>query len=266
MTNPSDPWAQRPESSEPPTRRVGGPGPAGEPPLHTSEYTEAYGYGTNPTEPYQYGGPPGPQPTREMPSYDAQWGGYEGGSGTQAPLWNSPGGPDQPYGPTGLPVEPPRRNRTGLWIGLTLGIFVLVVLGGVAVGMLLAGGNDSDSSAAAGTTTRSAPTSRVPVAPPGASRGPNPSIPALPGLGDIDNLGATMGTISANDGATLTIESLLGANVTVRTDAKTQVISSGSGKVADLHPGDMVVVQGDKGPDGSILAKIIISTALSGPR
>ncbi|WP_280391618.1 DUF5666 domain-containing protein, partial [Nocardia wallacei] len=75
-----------------------------------------------------------------------------------------------------------------------------------------------------------------------------------------------MGAISTNDGATLTIESLLGSLVTVHTDAKTQVITAGSGKVADLRPGDMVVVQGDKAADGAIQAKIIISTSLTPPR
>ncbi|MCM6777307.1 DUF5666 domain-containing protein [Nocardia sp. CDC159] len=273
MTNPSDPWAQRPASPDAPTEQVGTSGRPEERQLHTTEYSEAYGYGVAATEPYQYfGQPPGPNATRELPAYDTQWGAYESGygaPGTYEQQWNSPGAPP-PGGihpPTGVPPRPPRRNRTGLWIALTLAILVLVVLGGVAVGMLLAGGGDSTSSSAAGTTTtRSAPSTRIPLNPPPRTPGTPPSVPPLPGLGDIDNLGATMGTIAANDGVTLTIDSLLGEQVTVRTDAKTQVVSSGSGRVADLHPGDMVVVQGDKTPDGSILAKIIISTALSGPR
>ncbi|RDI63260.1 DUF5666 domain-containing protein [Nocardia pseudobrasiliensis] len=271
MTNPSDPWAQRPDSPDAPTEQVGVPGRAGEVPRHTSEYSDAYGYGSSPAEPTQYfEQPPGPNATREMPAYDTQWGAYESGYGAPGGYeqqWNSPGAPPPggPYGPTGLPVQPPRRKRTGLWIGLTLALFAVVVLGGIAFGLWLAG-NDSTSTSASGTTTRSVPT-RIPVIPP--QRTPNgtqPSMPPLPGLGDIDSLGATMGTIRSNDGATLTIDSLLGATVTVHTDSKTQVVSSGSGKVADLHIGDMVVVQGDKSPDGSILAKIIISTALSGPR
>ncbi|MBF6329046.1 DUF5666 domain-containing protein [Nocardia transvalensis] len=268
MTNPSDPWAQRPDSPDAPTEQVGVPGRPGEPRLHTTEYSEAYGYGATATEPYQYfDQPPGPNATRVLPPYENQWGAYE--SQAYDTQWDTsaappPGGPGGPYGPTGLPPQPPRRNRTGLWIALTLGIFVLVVLGGVAVGMLMSG-NDSSSSTASATTTRSAPTA-IPVIPPRSTGGPQSSLPPLPGLGDIDGIGATMGTIKTNDGATLTIDSLLGSTVTVHTDDKTQVIASGASKVADLHPGDMVVVQGDKGSDGSIKAEIIISTMLTGPR
>ncbi|MBF6175478.1 DUF5666 domain-containing protein [Nocardia blacklockiae] len=285
MTNPSDPWAQRPDSPDAPTEKLGSSGRAEEPTLHTSEYSEAYGQGPDPTvpyptpdqqtAPYQHAEPysyfdqqPGPNPTREIPPYDSAWGAYEPGPGYGQQWAGGPPPPNAPteqLGPTGLPVEPPRRKRTGLWIGLTAAIFVLVVLGGIAAGALLAGNDSSSSTSAAGTTTRPLPT-RQPVVPPSGSAGPQQSIPSLPGLGDIDNIGATMGAISTNDGATLTIESLLGSLVTVHTDDKTQVIAAGAGKVADLHPGDMVVVQGDKAPDGTIQAKIIISTSLTPPR
>jgi hypothetical protein len=273
MTNPSDPWAQRPDSPGAPTERIGGPGRSGEPPMHTSEYSEAYGPGTSPTEPYHYADhPAGPNATRELPPYEGQWGTSETsypGSGQQ-PTWASteqfgagPGGPPGPVGPTGLPVQP-RRSRMGLWIAITLGIFVVVVLAGIAAGLMLAG-HESPSSPSAGTTGRPSAT-RVPVVPPPTSGGPQPSLPQLPGLGNMDNLGATMGTVAGNDGSTLTVESVLGSTVTVHTDGKTQVIAMGGSKVADLHPGDMVVVQGDKSADGSILAKIIVSTQTPAPR
>ncbi|WP_024801729.1 DUF5666 domain-containing protein [Nocardia sp. BMG51109] len=297
MTNPRDPWAQRPDSPEAPTERMGssgGPGEeplhtSGEAPLHTSEYSEAYGQGYDPTvsytqpsypqptypQPYEYAEPQsyfdqpaGPNATRELPPYDSAWGMHESPYGAPGPGQQWAGGgapPDGPIGPTGMPVEPPRRRRTGLWIGLTAAVFVLVVLGGIAAGMFLAGNDDSSSTSAADTSTRSSP-SRVPVVPPNGSGGPQSGVPGMPGLGDIDDLGATMGTISTNDGTTLTIQSLLGSLVTVHTDAQTQVVATGAGKVTDLHPGDMVVVQGDKAPDASIQAKIIISTSLTPPR
>ncbi|QIS23239.1 DUF5666 domain-containing protein [Nocardia terpenica] len=250
MTNPSDPWAQRPDSADAPTERVG--------------------------EPYNYfEQPPGPNPTRELPPYESQYGVYEPADGYDqwrpgaAPMGGpayGPGGPQGPVGPTGLPVEPPPPRRTGLWVALTAGIFALVVLGGVVAGLVLAGHNSSSSSSADGNGYRPVP-SQVPVIPPQRpSNGPQPNLPPLPGLGDMDNLGATMGTITANDGSTLTIDSLLGSTVTVHTDDKTQIVTSGAGKVADLHVGDMVVVQGDKQQDNSILAKIIISTTLPPPR
>ncbi|AHH22023.1 hypothetical protein NONO_c72660 [Nocardia nova SH22a] len=308
MTNPSDPWAQRPDSPDTPTEKIGASGgDPGETPTHTTEYSEAYGRGQDPyestkpyghpgpyehTTPYEHGPgdptavsgaptgypvyqgqffeqPPGPNPTRELPPYDSQWGAYESGYGpsTGYPVYGAPGtgpgapgpgAPREPTGPTGLPVEPPRR-RTGLWILLTAAVFVLVVLGGIAAGLLLAGNNDSSSTEAA--TGGPVPT-RIPVVPPQPSGGAQPSLPELPGLGGIDGLGATMGTVSSNDGSTIVLQSLLGDTVTVHTDADTQVIASGSGTVADLHSGDMVVVQGDKGQDGSIMAKIIIGTQL----
>lgn len=292
MTNPSDPWAQRPDSPDTPTEKLGASGRHPDDGAnHTTEYSEAYGRSPGPyesTRPYGHPGPyeqtapyefpshpeyegryfeqsPGPNATRELPPYDSQWGAYESGysePGEYPPYGSGapgPTGPQGAVGPTGLPVEPPRRHRTGLWIALTAAVFVLVVLGGIAAGLLLAGNDSSSSDAAA--TGRPAPT-RVPVVPPNPSGGAQPSLPQLPGLGDIDGLGATMGTVNSNDGTTIMLQSMLGNSVTVHTDAQTQVISMGSGKVSDLKQGDMVVVQGDKNPDGSIKAKIIISTQL----
>ncbi|WP_067884311.1 DUF5666 domain-containing protein [Nocardia vaccinii] len=271
MTNPSDPWAQRPDSSDAPTEHLGA---SGEPEARrTTEYSDAYGS----TEPYQYfDQAPGPNPTRELPPYQSQWGVYEGpGPGEAAydtqwigptrtvPVQNGP----QPtlVGPPDLPPDqpPPHRNRRGMWVGLTLLAFAVVVLGAVAVGLFL-GSDSSSSSSAGGNTYRSAPTG-LPLFPqsPDTPGTGTTTAPQLPGLGGTaDGLGATMGTISANDGSTLTVDSLSGSSITVHTDAKTEVIALGSSTIADLHPGDMVVVQGDKNPDGSIQAKIVIGTAL----
>ncbi|MEV5648289.1 DUF5666 domain-containing protein [Nocardia sp. NPDC052254] len=297
MTNPSDPWAQRPDSPDTPTEKLGASGrDPGETPTHTTEYSEAYGRRDpyESTTPYGHPGPyehtasyergsdpaagtrefpahpdyqgqffeqpPGPNGTRELPPYDSRWGAYESEYGPSGgyPTYGPPGtGPQPPTGPTGLPVEQPRR-RTGMWLLLTAAVFVLVVLGGIAAGLFLAGNDNSSSTEAA--TGGSVPT-RMPAVPPNPS-GAQPTLPALPGLGGIDGLGATMGTVSSNDGSTIVLQSLLGSTVTVHTDADTQVISSGAGAVADLHQGDMVVVQGDKAQDGSITAKIIISTQL----
>jgi hypothetical protein len=276
MTSPRDPW-QRPDTADAPTERVGAPVPSGPSDLHTSEFTAAYGQGSNPTEPYQYfDRAPGPNATRELPAYDNQWGTAEYAAPPQygqdpgqygqeppygyPPSWPGAGGqPAGPYGPTGLPRQA-RKRRTGLWLAITAAVFVLVVLGGVAAGLLLAGRNSSQPSAS-GETTRSVPTAQ-PL--PGTSGAPMPGLPPLPGLGgDLDSLGATMGTIDTNDGATLTLQSLGGAVVTVHTDDKTQVIALGGGKLTDLHAGDMVVVQGDKSADGSIQAKLIIGAALA---
>ncbi|WP_280396244.1 DUF5666 domain-containing protein [Nocardia brasiliensis] len=265
MTNPNDPWGQRPEDA--PTEHLAGKS-GFEQPLHTTEYSEAYGSGAPSaypaTEQFEPWSPPPPNATREFPPADNQWGGYESTYGNQwaaAPVDAPPGGPVPPG--LGMPPEPPKRN-TGLWIALIAGVVLLVGAAGVVAGVVLSG-KDSDSSTAANTSAL--PTAnRTPVSP--RTGQPNPTVlPSLPGLPGIDALGTTMGTITANDGGTLTVSTLTNATVTVHTDANTQVISVSGTKVADLPKGDIVLIQGDKGADGTIHAKVIISTSLpGGPR
>ncbi|APA95189.1 hypothetical protein NS506_01116 [Nocardia seriolae] len=263
MTDPSDPWSRRPE-----------PGPEGGP-------TEAIPAG--PTD--YFGQPPGPDATRVLPPADAQWGGYETGGGYEptavypgqpgyAPTSSYaapgyPGGPGMPTGgyqpggfPQNPPPPPPKRNTT-LWIGLAIAAVIAVAIVGVLVGTML-GSRDSSESAAASSSVQ---TSGYPL-PGNTSAIPLPSgIPTIPGLGDLDQLGANMGTIASNDGSTLTVTTLSGGSLTVKTDDKTQVISLGGTKVADLPVGEVVMVQGDKNADGSIQAKLIFSTSLpSGTR
>lgn len=300
MTNPSDPWARRPDGDpvDGPTEKVTpGQGPAG----HTPEPGDPHGA----TE--YFGQQPGPDDTRIIPPHDAGWGQYEPGSGYGPTATYQPGGEYPPtasyqsgteypptatyqaggyapsgsygaagypggapgtpggYQPPGFPQQPspPKPPRkTGLWIGLGIGAFVLVAVAGVLAGALLAN-KDSSDSAASSSTTRT--TAFAFPSLPNTSSQPLPSgVPEIPGLGDIDSLGANMGTIASNDGTTLTMTTLSGTTVTVHTDERTQVISLGSTKVADLPVGEMVMVQGDKASDGSVQAKIIISTSLPG--
>ncbi|MEC3920498.1 DUF5666 domain-containing protein [Nocardia sp. CDC160] len=287
MTNPSDPWSRRPEPGQDsgPTEQAG---PGG----HPSD--------NSPTE--YFGQPIGADATRVMPPADAQWGGYETGGGYEptaaysgqqgypptasygapgnygapgypggpgggypgGPGGGYPGDPGMPtggYQPAGFPQNPPppppKRNTT-LWVALAIGAVIVVAIAGVLIGTLL-GSKDSSNSASASSSVR---TSSYPL-PGNTSAVPLPSgIPTIPGLGDLDQLGANMGTIASNDGSTLTLTSLSGDKITVKTDDKTQVISLGSTKVADLAVGEVVMVQGDKNADGSIQAKLIFSTSL----
>ncbi|MFC8526471.1 DUF5666 domain-containing protein [Nocardia sp. NPDC057227] len=283
MTNPKDPWGQRPDES--PTQHLGAPGASGAPPTNVFGGS-AGGYG-------EWTPPPPPDATREFPSYDSQWGPYDGQGGTtQQPYQQQPPPgyvqPQQPYQQqppgyvqpqqqdwvnghpppghqgSGIPPRPPRRN-TGLWIGLGLAAVLLIAVLGVFAGLYFTGGDD-DSTAAGTTTTATRQPGRT-TAPPSANQ-TTPSFPALPselpGLPGLEDLGSAMGSITANNGGTLTLRTLDGKTVTVRTDARTQVISLGVSTAADLPVGEMVVVQGDKGADGNILAEIIISTGLSG--
>ncbi|MFI7663643.1 DUF5666 domain-containing protein [Nocardia sp. NPDC049526] len=274
MSSPNDPWAQRPEDA--PTEHIGPSGESGfQPSSHTTEYTGAYGHGDATsvypsTEQYEPWGPPPVNATKEFPPYDSQvqWGGQESGAWqepTQVGAYGQPGA-QYPPGPPGgyLPPDqqPPRKRNTGLWIALGLGLILLIGAVGVLGGVLM-GGEDSSSSSAASTSAFPTAGRSTGTAPSG---GPSSTqvLPSIPGLGGIDNVGATMGTISANAGGQLTLDTLGGSAVTVRTTDKTQVISLTGSKASDLPVGDMVVVQGDKAADGSIDAKIIISTALPG--
>ncbi|MEV6100459.1 DUF5666 domain-containing protein [Nocardia sp. NPDC051981] len=288
MTNPSDPWSRRPEPGP-------GEGPAEQAAPGGYPSDSAAGYGPTeaiPAGPVDYfGQPAGPDSTRVLPPADAQWGGYETGGGYEptavypgqpgyaptssygAPGYppaaggpGYPGGPGMPpggYQPAGFPqhpVPPPPPRRTTMWIALTIAAVIVVAIVGVAAGTLLSN-NDSSNSAAPGSVRTSG--YPAPSLPGNSSALPLPSgIPTIPGLGDLDELGANMGTISNNDGSTLTITTLSGGTATVKTDNKTQVISLGSTKVSDLPVGEVIMVQGDKNADGSIQAKLIISTSM----
>jgi hypothetical protein len=266
MTNPNDPWGQRPEDA--PTEHLGPPGKSGYgDPAHTTEYLDAYGTAAPseypPTEHYGAWGPPGTNATREFPAYNAQWAAYPDSGGDRWPGTAGPPGGAMPPGggPPPGPPQPPRRN-TGLWIALALGVVLLIGAIGVVAGVLLGSGDSGSADTAAATTarvtTKPAPGTRT------AQPTPPSGLPGVPGLGDVDGLGATVGTITANDGGTLTVSSVMGNTITVRTDASTQVIALSGTAVSDLAPGELVMIQGDKGPDGSIQAKIIIGTSLPG--
>ncbi|RJO76746.1 hypothetical protein D5S18_10835 [Nocardia panacis] len=253
MTNPKDPWGQRPEDA--PTEHLAAPGRSGFESAHTTEYAEAYGQPAPSMYPTveQFSGwtAPPPEATRVLPTHESQWGANPTGYGEPLGVANAP---------TVAP-EPPRKRNTGLWVALGLGVVLLVGVIGLVVGMTLGGGNGSTPAAAPLT---SAPRQPAPSAPRQAV--PPPSVsPGLPGLGGgLELSGTTMGTISNNAGGTLTVNSLIGPAVTVRTDDKTSVVSATAARAKDLKVGDVVVVQGDKAADGSILARVIISTSLTG--
>ncbi|MFD3595787.1 DUF5666 domain-containing protein [Nocardia sp. NPDC058640] len=256
MTNPKDPW-QRPDDA--PTERLGSSG---------TESTAQYGAGS-----FDEWGQPS-NPTQALPPHDAQWGGYESGypAAQPPPQQAPPPGYDQGYQAAPPPQpqdgnqqEPPKRH-TGLWIALGIGILALIAVGGVLAGLVLSGNSSEDNTAAPPSTSQLlVPPTMKPTTP-----GTSPStsgIPGLPGLGGGEDLGATMGSITANTGTEITMSTLGGSDVRVLIDDATQVISLTSTKASELPVGDMVMVQGDKNPDGSIHAKIIISTALpGGPR
>lgn len=252
MSDPNDPWAKRPETRAPepvdqPTE-VQQPLKSDEPIeyLHTDDPNAAYGAVPNPTLVY---------PTYEsLREQQAQ----------QPPYGWAPPGPQQPMTP-----PPPERRSLAMLIGMgiALGFLVAAVLGG---GLLLLRPHNSGSEDSSGalpqqeTFTQNQPMQPWPsaTAPGGQSPDlnlPNPFGTHAPGT----SYGATVGSVTSTDGATLSVQGVLGdkANV-VHTNDQTKVLGVNREKVADLKVGDMVIVQGDKAADGSITARLIISTSL----
>ncbi|GAA1757373.1 hypothetical protein [Luedemannella helvata] len=132
------------------------PGTYGQPPT----YGQPSAYGQPPT----YGQPSGIEPTTGQPAQGYAQSGY-GASGYPAP-----GG----YAPA------PKRSRTGLWVGLAIGVVVLLALCVGGAVMLLRSGDDKTTGT--GTPTAVA-TTRPPAAGADAEKGATVSTPAtLAGL------------------------------------------------------------------------------------
>ncbi|MEU7219783.1 hypothetical protein [Nocardia iowensis] len=72
------------------------------------------------------------------------------------------------------------------------------------------------------------------------------------------NRGLATGKVLTNDGATLTVQGLLGAVSVVRTNSDTVVLVPGAKAVRNVSVGDFIVVHGDKQPDGSVTANLIV--------
>lgn len=72
----------------------------------------------------------------------------------------------------------------------------------------------------------------------------------------------SIGKVTANDGATLTLHGLSGSTTTVHTDAKTRVLVLSGFRVSDVKTGDTVLVHGGKAVDGSIRAKLIVGGSI----
>ncbi|MEU4546750.1 hypothetical protein [Nonomuraea dietziae] len=69
--------------------------------------------------------------------------------------------------------------------------------------------------------------------------------------------GATVGKVEKVEKDTVILKAADGSSITVKTTAETAVRVTKEGEVADLEAGTTVVVQGDKGEDGSVNATSI---------
>ncbi|KAA0018958.1 DUF5666 domain-containing protein [Antrihabitans cavernicola] len=274
MSNPDDP---RTEKFDRPTDQFGRPIEPDQPTeiYHTADPYQAYGQQPPPNatmafptyQTYDPNQPP-PNPTQAYPTYQ---GGYQQ-QYQQQPYQQQP--QDQPWGgypgevrPLEQTQEPKRKSK--MWLGILAGLVVLALAGVIA--FVATGGSPESSTTASGgsTSTQALPptTTAAPRTSPRASQSPESSgVQLPPALGNaIQDFGATVGSISANDGSTLTVDGIGGSPVTVHTNDQTQVVAMSGSKVSDLKVGDSVVIQGDKADDGSITARIIISTSLPNP-
>jgi hypothetical protein len=134
-----------------------------------------------------------------------------------------------------------RRKLPMLTVALVAGLVAAgAFVGGVEaqkhLGSNTASGNAAGSSQLAGRFGRGAPS----VA--GASAG---------------SADFTAGTVTAIKGSTLYVTDASGNIVKVSTSAGSQVTKTVTGKVADIRPGDTVVVRGTKGKNGTVAASAI---------
>lgn len=278
MTNPDDPRTPQERAYDPaeqasdetvqwarpadgPTEQI--------PPAASNQPTEQY----YTADPYQaYGSPP--NPTQAFPTYDPRFDPQATPANpTQAyPTYYGAGGyppPGQP--PIGeapaiedTPEHKPAR-KVGLWAAAAAGILLLAL--GLIVGFMLnSGGPDNATTATAPSTRTTAPAVPPRTNTPTSQTAPDATSPleSIPGgVGDlIGKAGTAMGTITANVGGTLTLDALGDSTITVHTTPDTSLISLTARSVADLKPGESVLVQGDKVENGTVTAKLIIDTSL----
>ena len=260
--------------------------------LHTDDPTQAYGRPvSNPTVAYtqydQWGRPgeeyratqayPIPQdhqPTQAHPVPQ----GYQFSQGHQPtqvfpgyqPMQGQPDAPTPPgqgYPPAG-PVpgqEPGTSPRGPRWGLIALAAVVLVALGGT-IGFLLSRPDDSTSRVASDrnpATLAPQPPATLP-APDDESTEPGLPLDGLPGgLGEVMvDVGAVVGTITANDGGSITLSVLGGSAVTVALTPETEIITL-SGNTADsLEVGSTAVATGSSGEDGRMTAETVVSASI----
>jgi hypothetical protein len=277
--DPTSDWAPRPNPQTPDqqTERL-------DPQGYTTNPYEAYGGGptqsipthvdpaqNQPTQAYPtyeaYQGQQQPNATQAYPTYEA----YQGQQQPNATQAYPTGDPRQPYPPeqpyeSGQPGGGKKGPSKGVLVAAVTvaGLLLIAVIG---VGALLFSGGDDDTTASAPTTTRALPPAPTPAPSTPRSADPEivpPDLSQIPGgVGEaIGAAGAAIGSVTSNDGTTLILNGIGGSKVTVTTDASTQVIAIGASSVDELDVGETVLVQGDPGPDGTVAARVIISTTI----
>jgi len=123
---------------------------------------------------------------------------------------------------------------------VVIGLCLLLMLA-VLSSCLRSDNHPSASASPAASTTAAAPAAAAPAA----------------------SRGITFGTVTATDGTTLTVQAILGGTVVVHSTPTTEVLALGGGRISDIAAGYSVFVHGDRNPDGSIVASLIIGGPLN---
>lgn len=219
----------------------------------------------------QYGPAQQYQPTQQFEPIQQPTAGYQAAQGYQpTQAFGQP--PNQPpgYPPTMPPEGPPgadgskKAPRGPRWGILLLAVVVLIALGGT-IGFLVSKiDGESDSATGARQFTTQAPAAPLSPSP---SPEESPSIPPLDelpgGLGEIiGDSGAVVGTVTSNDGSSLTISGIGGSLVTVLLTPDTQIITLSGDDPSALTVGSAVVATGTPVEAGSMTAETVVSASI----
>jgi hypothetical protein len=75
------------------------------------------------------------------------------------------------------------------------------------------------------------------------------------------NSDATVGTVANVDGKTLYVTDSSGSTIRVKTSSNSKVTRTAVSEVGEVHPGDTVIVQGEKSSSGTVTATSVTATA-----
>ena len=165
---------------------------------------------------------------------------------------------DEPPPPDALPVRPRRKLLTPV----SGGLLAIVLMAGGFIGGVQAQKRQGDSQGGARNglpaafAARLAQAGGVPGG--GGQAGATGTAAARAGGGSG---GATAGTVANVKGSTLYVTSADGTTVKVKTNDNAKVTRNASSSVANVHPGDTVVIQGSTASSGTVTASSIIATA-----
>ncbi|MGB7239666.1 MAG: DUF5666 domain-containing protein [Rhodococcus sp. (in: high G+C Gram-positive bacteria)] len=266
---PTETWQAYPDSQplpDQPTQQY----PSGQQYGQPQQYPSGQQYGQPQYGQPQYGQPQygQPNPTQAMPPYDPNQHyaanqhyadqGYTG----QNYAGQNYGQPPNYTGETAYVSEDPGSggNSSRKWLLALVALAALAVV--VLAGFFVLSNQESEPATALGpSSTSRAP---LPTVPPSQVPSVSPSVPGGLVPGGIPEIlgesGAAIGTITAIDGSTLSIQGIDGAPVTVLVTPQTQVLSLSGFDVSSLKVGSLVVVNGSPMEDGTITADVIVET------